>query len=112
MAESEGAQVVNMPSQLTLNIGGATVDVAAIKSITWAAGTRELPREFKKGDDVEVTFRARVLGAGGKDKYDAHGNIALTTRGHDLRVDELVSAEVVSSRPFKTKAPAEPPEDE
>lgn len=72
-------------------IGGATIDRAEIKSLRLAKGVGELKAEndLGKGDDVEIRIVARVVEGGGKDKYDAHGNISETTKRLALRVDEL-----------------------
>jgi len=89
------ATVTQMPKQLTLEVGGATVDTSTIGSIQWAAEVRNVgQREFDKGDDVELRIVARVVGVDIKDRYDAHGNVAETIRQHELRIDELTVGNV------------------
>jgi hypothetical protein len=82
--------------QLTLDVGGATVDTSTIGSIKWGAETRDLPGQFRKGDDVAVALVARVVAVNIEDKYDAHGNAVETIRKH---------AALVSAAPLKRGAP-------
>jgi hypothetical protein len=93
--------------QLTLDVGGATVDTSTIGSIKWGAETRDLPGQFRKGDDVAIALVARVVAVNIEDKYDAHGNVVETIRKHVLRVDEQ-SAKIKEAEAF-TVAPDEPP---
>lgn len=107
---AESGQVVRM-QQLTLDAGGATVDSAEIASVKWAAGTKPLTREFKKGSDIEIRLIARVVEVKVKDVYDAHGNISETIRGHVLRVDDTKSVKVANEEAYlddlNTGEPAE-----
>jgi hypothetical protein len=100
------AAVEQLHMPLTLDAGGATVDVSEIASIKFAKGVRDLDREFKKGSDVRVTLVCRVVNADFPDKYDGHGNISETKRRHFLRADELESIEVVAERDFTTVSEA------
>jgi hypothetical protein len=79
------ANVRQMPQQLSLIAGGATVDTSTIGSIKWGAETRDLDGQFQKGDDVAVALVARVVKVEFEDKYDAHGNVTETIRRHTLR---------------------------
>lgn len=97
--------------QLTLVAGGATVDTSTIASVKFAKGTREIQSEFKKGDDVIVTFVARVTDVKLGDKYDGHGNIAETVRGHALRIDELRSIGLERAQAAVTAAEAQAADD-
>ena len=97
--------------QLSLDAGGATVDESVIGTFSFAAGMKDLDVEFKKGSDVRFTFVARVTGVDTEDKYDGHGNIARTIRGHDFRVDQVELAELVNPRAYKTAAEAAAEED-
>lgn len=92
-----------IPKQLSLNVGGATVDVSEIASVKFAAKADVLDGEFKKGSDVEMTIRCRVVGVKVKDEYDAHGNISGTTRQHYLRADELLSAELIDAQAYRQR---------
>lgn len=100
------AAVEQLHMPLTLDIGGATVDASEIQSLTWAKGTKDLPRGFSKGSEVRLTVIARVVGVKGTDKYDSHDNISETVRGHFLRVDEVETCELVSTDNFRTVADA------
>lgn len=104
MPEAE-SNVVPMRKQLSLDPGGATVDVSKIGGIAFAAGTKDLDdKEFKKGSDVRIVMVARVTETHFKDNYDGHGNISVTDRLHDLRVDAVESIELVNPRAYKTAA--------
>lgn len=92
--------------QITLDVGGATADSSEIKGLSWAAGTKELDREFKKGDDVRIVLTGRVVGVPIDDKYDGHGNVRETIRGHKIRVDDVELVELAGSGRFKTTAQA------
>lgn len=96
------AAVEQLHMPLTLDVGGATVDAAVIAGVSFAKGTRDLDREFKKGSDVRITVVARVVDVGARDKYDGHGNISETTRRHSFRVDEVESVELVGTDNFVT----------
>lgn len=98
-----------MPKQLSLSAGGATVDVSEIAGFGFAAGTKKLDGEFKKGADVEVTLRCRVTAVKLVDQYDSQGNVAVTVREHTLRVDEVASADLVNAQAYRTP-PEQPPE--
>lgn len=103
---SEGATVTKLHGRLDDRAGGATVDTSKIDSVRFAAGTKELDAQFRKGSDVRVTVIARVTGTPVDDKYDAHGNVAETIRGHRLRIDEVESIELVRADAAKTAAAA------
>lgn len=81
--------------QFTLDAGGAIPDTAEIGSVTFAAGTKALADEIKKGSDVAVTLTARVVEVHTADKYDAHGHVSETIRRHDLRIDDIQVDDVV-----------------
>lgn len=100
------AAVEQLHMPLTLDIGGATVDTSVIAGLSWAKGTKDLEREFKKGSDVRITLVARVTEVGAKDKYDGDGNISETVKGHKFRADELESIELVAEADFTTVAEA------
>lgn len=108
---STADNVVQMPKQLPLDAGGATVDVSKIGSVTFAANMKDLNIAIKKGSDVEVRFVARCTGVDFEDKYDAHGNVAVTERIHDLRIDEI-KIESVNADRFKLAPAPEPEPDE
>lgn len=110
MEAGAASNVVRM-RQLSLDAGGATVDSSRIDGVTWAAGTKDLEGEFKKGSDVRMTVIMRTVGIHPVDKYDGHGNIAETIRGHDFRIDTVESIEVVNPRAYKTAAEAAAEED-
>lgn len=97
--------------QLTLIAGGATVDTSVIGGVSFAAGTKDLDAQFKKGDDVRIEVVARVTGVNCVDKYDAHGNIAETIRKHGLRVDEVRVVELERAQAAVTAAEAQAEDD-
>lgn len=114
-ARAGDEKVAHLPTgrgrQLTLIAGGATVDTAVIGGVSFAAGTKELDAQFKKGDDVRIEVVARVTGVNCVDKYDAHGNIAETIRKHGLRVDEVRSVGLERAQAAVTAAEAQAEDD-
>jgi hypothetical protein len=104
MGEAAESNVVPM-RQLSLDPGGATVDVSAIGTISIPKELKDLEQvEFKKGSDVKITLTARVVDISFPDHYDSHGNIAKTERLHHLRVDDVESVDLVTARAYKTAA--------
>jgi hypothetical protein len=83
-----------MTMQLSLNVGGATIDTAKLGSIKFAKAVNEIDTDFNKGDDIIISVRCRILGAHPKDRYDAHGNIVETTKTFDLRADDLLECKL------------------
>lgn len=95
------------PQQLSLNVGGATVDQAVLGSIRWAAEVNEIDQDFKKGDDVLITVRARVTDVKIRDTYDAHGNVSATVKTFGLRGDDLVECSLGTPEAYKATLESE-----
>lgn len=93
--------------QLSLNVGGATVDQGLLGSIKWAKEVNEIEQDFKKGDDIIVSVRCRVLGAKPLDHYDAHGNISKTTKTFILRADDLIDCHTDTPEAYKVPVETE-----
>jgi hypothetical protein len=95
--------VETMPKQLTLNVGGATVDRSEIAGFGFRAGAKALDGELKKGSDVTITMRCRVTAVKVKDEYDGHGNVSVTVREHTLVATDPPEVEAVDARAWRER---------
>lgn len=92
-----------MPKQLSLNVGGATVDRSELAGFGFRAGAKALDGELKKGSDVVLQVRARVTAVKVKDEYDGHGNISVTVREHTLVITDEVELVEVDAKGWREK---------